>query len=91
VPAIVTILALLALATVAGSIRVAHRRRHSLPRPMALATAGGRAFAANVGTLSEFRPGLELPRLRNPRLSVVSRTSSGPPSRPTAPAWRGIS
>jgi hypothetical protein len=52
-----------ALSVVAGAVHAARRRRRDLaPRPLVLATPGGRALAANVGALSDFRMGLELPR-----------------------------
>lgn len=54
--------ALLAVALIAGAIHSSRRRRRDLaPRPLVMATPGGRAFAANVGSLSDFRMGLELP------------------------------
>jgi hypothetical protein len=62
---IAALLALAAFALVAGMLHVLRRRRREAGhRPLALAGPGGRAFAANVGTLSDFRMGLELPRKR---------------------------
>jgi len=55
--------AFLAVIVVAGSVHAARRRRRELGRrPLVLATAGGRALAANVGELSHLHVGLELPR-----------------------------
>jgi len=59
----IALAALVSLLVVAGTVHAARRRRRDLgQRPLALATPGGRAFAANVGALSDFRMGLELPR-----------------------------
>jgi hypothetical protein len=53
------------LALAAGGIHALRRRRHDpVQRPLALASPGGRSFFANVGTLSDFRMGLRLPRGR---------------------------
>lgn len=55
--------AIVAITFVAGAIRAARRRRRDFgQRPLVLATPGGRAFAANVGALSDAGMGLELPR-----------------------------
>ena len=55
--------ALVAVSFLAGVVHFARRRKREFgQRPLVLATPGGRAFAANVGALSDFRMGLELPR-----------------------------
>ncbi len=55
--------AIVALALVAAAVHFLRRRRREFGhRPLVLATPGGRAFAANVDSLSDFRMGLELPR-----------------------------
>ncbi len=46
----------------AGTHLLRRRRRDLAQRPLVLASAGGRAFAAHVGSLSDFRMVLELPR-----------------------------
>jgi len=62
---IAVIVALLAVTVLAAFVHASRRRRRgTAPRPFVLATPGGRAFAANVGSLSDFRVGLELPRRR---------------------------
>jgi hypothetical protein len=52
-----------ALALVAGSLFARRRRREHTGR-LAIATPGGRSLANNVGTLSDFRMELQLPRAR---------------------------
>ena len=62
---IAAIAALFAVTVLAAFVLFSRRRRREMaPRPLVLATPGGRAFAANVGSLSDFRVGLELPRRR---------------------------
>lgn len=61
---IATLVALAAFTLVVGWALARRRRRDGIQRPMVLASAGGRAFAAHVGTLSDFRMGLQLPRAR---------------------------
>ncbi len=53
-----------ALALVAGSLLTARRRRREHTGRLAIATPGGRSLANNVGTLSDFRMELQLPRGR---------------------------
>lgn len=61
--AIAALGAVVAIAAIGGALHVLRRRRREFGhRPLVLATPGGRAFAANVGSLSDFRMGLELPR-----------------------------
>jgi hypothetical protein len=61
--AAIVLAALVAVSVVAGVVHAARRRRRDFgQRPLVLATPGGRAFAANLGALSDFRMGLELPR-----------------------------
>ncbi len=60
--AAIALAALAAVSVVAGALHAARRRRRDLGhRPLVLATPGVRALAANVGALSDFRMGLELP------------------------------
>ncbi|HET6411455.1 MAG TPA: hypothetical protein VFG53_05310 [Anaeromyxobacter sp.] len=62
---IAAIVALFAVTLLAAFVHVSRRRRREMgQRPLVLATPGGRAFAANVGSLSDFRVGLKLPRRR---------------------------
>lgn len=57
--------AVVAVALIALAVHALRRRRREFGhRPLVLATPGGRAFAANVGSLSDFRMDLELPRRR---------------------------
>ncbi len=61
--ATIALAALLAVTVVVVTFHAARKRRRDAgPRPLVLATPGGRAFAANVDSLSDFRMGLELPR-----------------------------
>ncbi len=54
-----------AVALVLGSVHaVRRRRREPLGERLAIATPGGRALANNVGSLSDFRMELRLPRSR---------------------------
>ncbi len=54
-----------AIAVVAGAVHALRRRRREFGhRPLVLATPGGRAFAAHLGSRSDIRMGLELPRRR---------------------------
>jgi len=53
-----------ALTLVAGSLFAVRRRRREHTGRLAIATPGGRSLANNVGTLSDFRMGLQLPRAR---------------------------
>ena len=54
---------LVAVFLVAGAVHALRRRKRDWgQRPLVLATPGGRSLAANLGTLSDFRMGLELPR-----------------------------
>ena len=59
---IAAIVALAAFALVAGWVVLRRRRRDGFQRPLVLASPGGRAFASHVGSLSDFRMDLELPR-----------------------------
>ncbi|HET6440227.1 MAG TPA: hypothetical protein VFG59_19340 [Anaeromyxobacter sp.] len=59
-----TALAALFVLAIAAALVATRRRRHLGPRPMVLATPGGRAFANHVGSLSSFGSDLELPRRR---------------------------
>ncbi len=62
---IAALIALAAAFALAGGRAFARRRRRDgIQRPLVLASPGGRAFAANVDTLSDFRMGLQLPRGR---------------------------
>ncbi len=57
--------ALVALFLVPAVLHAARRRRRDFgQRPMVLATPGGRAFAAHVDSLSDFRMDLRLPPRR---------------------------
>ncbi len=59
---IAALAAAIAVILVSGAIHAQRRKRRDFgQRPLVLATPGGRAFAANVGSLSDFRMGLELP------------------------------
>ena len=59
----IVLAALVAVSAVAGAVHAARRRRRDFgQRPLVLATPGGRALAANLGALSDFRMVLELPR-----------------------------
>ncbi len=61
--ALAALVVLVAFAVIAGAVHASRRRRREFGhRPLVLATPGGRAFAANVDSLSDFRMGLELPR-----------------------------
>jgi hypothetical protein len=53
-----------AVALVAGSLLAVRRRRREHTGRLAIATPGGRALANNLGTLSDFRMELQLPRTR---------------------------
>lgn len=60
---IAALAAVVTFAVVAGAFHAMRRKRRDFgQRPLVLATPGGRAFAANVDSLSDFRMGLELPR-----------------------------
>ncbi len=59
---IAALVALTAFAFAAAWFAVRRRRRDGLQRPLVLASPGGRAFASHVGTLSDFRMDLQLPR-----------------------------
>ncbi len=61
---IAALAALLAFALAGGWAFARRRRRDGIQRPLVLASPGGRAFAAHVDTLSDFRMGLQLPRSR---------------------------
>jgi hypothetical protein len=61
---IAALVALTAVALVAGIVLARRRRRDGVQRPLALASPGGRAFAEHVGTLSDLRMDLQLPRSR---------------------------
>lgn len=62
--------ALIALVTVAlaaaTGVVVRRRRRDPVQHPLAMASPGGRALAANLGMLSDLRVGADL-RLPRPR------------------------
>jgi hypothetical protein len=60
----IALVALAAFALVAASLYAMRRRRKDLGQRLAIATPGGRAFANNVGSLSDFRMELRLPRAR---------------------------
>jgi hypothetical protein len=61
--ALAALATLVAFTIIAGAVHALRRRRREFGhRPLVLATPGGRAFAANVDSLSDFRMGLELPR-----------------------------
>lgn len=60
---IAALAAVVAVTLVVGAVHSLRRRRRDFgQRPLVLATPGGRAFAAHVDSLSDFRMGLELPR-----------------------------
>ncbi len=52
------------LAVVAGKVHAVRRRRRDPDRRLALVSPGARSLASNVGTLSDFRMELRLPRRR---------------------------
>lgn len=53
-----------ALALLAGSLHAVRRRKREHTGRLAIATPGGRSLANNVGSLSDFRMELQLPRAR---------------------------
>jgi hypothetical protein len=57
--ALVSLVAAIAVASSAWAVR--QRRRAPQQRSLVLARAGGRAFAAHLGTLSDSHVGLEIP------------------------------
>ena len=59
----IALVALAAFALVAA-VFATRRRRRDLGQRLAIASPGGRAFANNVGTLSDLRMELRLPRAR---------------------------
>jgi hypothetical protein len=60
---IAALAAIITVTLIAVALHALRRRRRELvQRPLVLATPGGRAFAANVDSLSDFRMALELPR-----------------------------
>ena len=73
---IAALAAIVAVAVIAGAFHALRRRRREFGhRPLVLATPGGRAFAANVDSLSDFRMGLELPRRKVPTFTIRSQFS----------------
>ena len=79
------LLAPIALAAVIAAVHAARRRRRGLVRrPMALANAGGRAFAEHVWTLSDFRVSLE--PLTGPATARSGRDIAGSARRSTSRA-----
>ena len=72
--ALVTLVAAIALVSLVRGVR--QRRRAPQQRPLVLARAGGRAFAAHLGTLSDAHGGLEIPAVHGAWRRLGSVASS---------------
>jgi hypothetical protein len=72
--ALVTLVAAIALVSSVRAVR--QRRRAPRQRPLVLARAGGRAFAAHLGTLSDVHVGLEIPSVHGAWRRLGSLASS---------------